>query len=196
MARLFLGIPLSQQIYQELLPIYQMHVGTLGLRWVVPENYHLTVYFMGEVNEVSLGNFQMAFEKGFAAYGPFTLTFESYYLAPKAQEVRMLWARWKKHPQFTRLVQRADYLYTQLAPNYSHRKNPTPHITLGRFKQSKARKDILLPGFPSLSKLEVKELILWQSFRNVEEKVEYREISRIPLLKEGLGSSEYGSENR
>ncbi len=196
MARLFLGIPLSQQTFQELLPIYQTYKGSLGLRWVVPDNYHITVYFMGEVIEESLDNFQTAFVRGFSAYSAFSLTFDSFYLAPRAQEVRMLWVRWKKHPQYTRLVQRADFLYTQLAPSYSHRKNPTPHITIGRFNRIKAREEISLPDFPRLSKLDVKELVLWQSVRNREGEVQYHEISRIPLLKEGQGSSEFGSENR
>ena len=56
MIRLFVGIPISADIK---LRLSMMSAGLPGARWVNEENYHLTLRFIGEVDEGLAGDIDL-----------------------------------------------------------------------------------------------------------------------------------------
>lgn len=184
MARLFLGISLSDQSRQEIASTYEANKELKGVRWVPHSNYHITIYYMGEVVDEMLENVQQALKNGFIGYSAFQLNFKSYEFAPKGEPPRMLWGRWKQHPTFIQLVNRAHFLYTQLNPGYAYRKRPIPHTTICRFGKELGTSEFRLEGLEKPVGIEVMEMVLWESCRGEEGEVVYVELMRIPLIKE------------
>ncbi len=157
--RLFLGIPLDRATRQVLT---QTHgIQTPGLRWIPPENLHLTLYFFGAVPIEMTDNLYALLDLALAEGEGFTLTFDRYVLAPKPRSPRMIWARYHKHEAFRALVQQLHALYQQIDPSIQMRKSPIPHVTLARLREWDGSGWPL--GIPAPPPLPVKHVVLWQS---------------------------------
>ena len=186
MARLFVGIPIPEPQRKTLSVVGEINEEVKGVRWVPVVNYHLTLYFLGEVEEEMLDNLFEVIRNGYKKVTPFTLSFDRFEFAPKGEVPRMLWGKWRQHSLFIRLVERTHYLYTQLNPTYSYRKRPVPHVTLARFGKEVDIQDFSFEGVRNPVDIEVGELVLWRSLRQKEASPRYEELIRVSLAKEDL----------
>jgi 2'-5' RNA ligase len=160
--RLFLGITAPEALL-EALPALREEVGNPpGLRWVPEENLHLTVLFLGNVAEEMLPNLQTMIGQALTEFCPFSLTFDRFCFAPKSHRPRMIWARYRKQPDFRQLVNRMTDLYDQIKPGQQQRKSPIPHVTLARLRDFRPSPEHHV--FPrGRHEFEVKSLVLWAS---------------------------------
>ena len=62
------------------------------VRWVRPENVHLTLKFLGDVPEDDLGHIAEALEQLRLRYGPFEAELSGFGAFPSARRARILWA--------------------------------------------------------------------------------------------------------
>jgi 2'-5' RNA ligase len=158
--RLFIAIELPADAKNEL---GRLRVDIPGARWVPSDQIHLTLAFLGEVDEAALerltgqlARIQMTeFRVRFARTGCF----------PDHQRPRVLWVGLEPEPRLNTLAARVRDAV--LACGIPQEERPfSPHITLARIKlPSPGSCDAFLdrdtrPGLPPL---HVREFILFQS---------------------------------
>ncbi|MEE8392721.1 MAG: RNA 2',3'-cyclic phosphodiesterase [Rhodospirillales bacterium] len=132
--RLFVGVPLPQSVRDKL---SGLNAGLAGARWVDGENLHITLGFIGNVdNQQALDiddalsdiRFQ-SFELGLAGLG----CFES------RRKVRALWAGVGESEPLKRLKAKVDKALDGLGIDFERRKFK-PHVTMARFRNVPAKK--------------------------------------------------------
>ena len=185
MPRLFLGIPIPEPHCQQISRFVNEIPHQAGIRWVKPENYHVTLAFFGEVPAEMIHNLKEVLRVGLVNRSEFVLEFYTYSLAPSNQEPRMIWVRWKKNPNFQELSKKVNSFYKQLSSTHSFRKSPMPHITLARLKSGVDWKALSLQKGEALPILKVRKLVLWET-RKHEDTVSYHPLIEIPLIRAGL----------
>lgn len=186
MARLFIGIPLPDSTKKEIARVKESNKEIKGVRWVPPSNYHITIYYFGEVEEEMRENLLEVIRNGFMEFTAFRLAFDRFEWAPKGETPRMLWGRWEQHSVFLQLVKRTHFLYTQLDSTYSYRKRPIPHVTIARFGKNIHTQNFSLTGAKEPEELYVKEIVLWESLYEEEGNTRYEEMCRVSLAREDL----------
>jgi 2'-5' RNA ligase len=102
-----------------------------GLRPLPAENLHVTVHFLGGVEEEAAAGLPQALATAVAGQEPFTLQLAELVAMPKRRP-RMLWAALKPDDRFTAL---AAAVAEEVAPSVPAARPPRParpHITLAR----------------------------------------------------------------
>jgi 2'-5' RNA ligase len=126
--RLFLGLTLPKDIRAGLAGLCS---GVPGARWVPPENLHLTLRFIGDVEEETAREVTAYISR--IRHAPFDLTCKGVGCFGSRHKIRSLWVGVKPSSPLMVLQKKIETLLQRagLAPE---RRNFTPHITLARFK--------------------------------------------------------------
>lgn len=192
--RTFLAIPLPdeiraslQRLREELEPISH------DLRWVDPALYHLTLAFLGDVENSRLDSIASAASEAALEFGPLPLRLEGVGAFPNPSKLRVLWAGLGgsgigdlKALQKA-LVQALDRVGQRPDDDRFH-----PHITLARSRYRPRGGRTSRAGTPNLSRLieqyqgwsggsfEAKAIISFESILRPEGP-QYQELARINL---------------
>ena len=104
------------------------------VRWTKPENVHLTLKFLGDIQEEVLGNLCAALEEVCTKHTPFHVELARLGAFPSAWRARILWVG--GGAGFDRLRVLAADLDDAFAPlGFEREERPyTPHLTLGRVR--------------------------------------------------------------
>jgi RNA 2',3'-cyclic 3'-phosphodiesterase len=130
--RLFVAIELPNETkvllrrLQETLP---------GARWVPIEQLHLTLRFIGEVDEETLTAIQAALSR--VASEPFTIALQQIGHFPPHRQPRVLWVGLSAGEQLNRLQQQVEATL-QTAGVAPDDRPFSPHITLARLRETPA----------------------------------------------------------
>ena len=132
MIRLFVAIPFPPALRRRLAT---MCGGIPGARWTDEDNFHLTLRFIGEVDE---GTGRDVAE----ALGPvrgerFDLSLGGIDQFGKGEKARVLWIGVDKNPALVRLRERVESALVRLGLTPEGRKF-TPHVTLARLNGAPA----------------------------------------------------------
>jgi 2'-5' RNA ligase len=130
MIRLFVGIPLPGNVRQQL---NSFASGLQGAHWISPENMHLTLRFIGEVDEVEAGHINDALAAIHCA--GFEVSLSGIEAFGRGHMVHTIWAAVSAGPALNHLqgkVERAIVL-SGLQPE---RRKFTPHVTLAQVRKS------------------------------------------------------------
>lgn len=130
--RYFLAIPLPEEIKQKLHQINTSLSRFKGLRFVNPDNMHLTLLFLGENN---IGEKITSLKK--IKFEPFKLKIKGLSLFPEEGKIRLVWIDLKKSKELSDLQRQVSSLFNIY-------KEYKPHITLARVKrlEKKEREEI------------------------------------------------------
>lgn len=109
----------------------QRAVPDRALRWVAPENYHITLLFLGEQDESRVPTILQAMESARAGIEPFEIALAGVGVFPNWNRPNVLWAGVSEGEK--PLSQIANALQRTLLPN-APGKPFHPHITLARIK--------------------------------------------------------------
>jgi 2'-5' RNA ligase len=178
--RLFLGFApalAERHIYgvcQRLTPADE-----LPLKWVPAENWHVTVAFLGEVDERALARLDAAVEPVTAMFRPFSLALSGLDWFPSTLKPRLLTLKVETSDALLSLQRevvgalRREGFHTE---NRAYR----PHLTLARLKG--ARRRFNPPALPPVATIEfqAEELVLFQSITGGQASV-YRPLQRFEL---------------
>lgn len=149
MKRLFLAVPLSPEFEKSLKDLRNIYGKIPYLRWLPEKNLHITVLFLGEVEENSLGRLSNNLEKVVQDLPSFVLKFKKIDYAPPGKLARMVWAYFESNDAYIKLVDVCTSLIRQTIPSLklddkykskNNIENIKPHITLARF-----RKEVMPP---------------------------------------------------
>ncbi|MFQ5773698.1 MAG: RNA 2',3'-cyclic phosphodiesterase [Kiloniellaceae bacterium] len=125
--RLFVAIPLPEDLRARLA---RLEEGLPGARWVAPENLHLTLRFIGEVDGRQAGDIDAALSQVRAER--FAVTLAGVDRFGSGGKARTLWVGVEANPDLVRLHAKIEQALQRagLAPE---RRKFKPHVTLARF---------------------------------------------------------------
>ncbi len=147
--RLFIAIELDDKVKQALDILQERLKRELpGLRWVKPNNIHLTLKFLGYTEEDKLPRLKEIVSKAAEETQSFTVTFSGLGAFPNTRNPRIIWVGVKEMSgALQTIVERLEKQVTALGLE-AEKRSYKPHLTLGRVKERVGRKnftDILAP---------------------------------------------------
>lgn len=154
--RYFLAIPLPEDIKQKLHEINSKLQEFKGLRFVSPDNMHLTLLFLGDN-----GAKQKIEELKKIKFEPFTLKINKITIHPDNKKMRLIWAELEESKELIALQKKITQLF-EIKQEYK------PHITLARIKTTKYfKKEELIKKINEINtprtKINVKNYKLYSS---------------------------------
>src|SRR5258708_7096553 len=92
MTRTFLALPLDDRSRSAAGRLVEkLKVRTQGLRWTAPDNLHLTLAFLGDVETVKLASLTADVKTAVSEQGPFDLTWGGLGCFPTPSRPRIVW---------------------------------------------------------------------------------------------------------
>lgn len=188
--RLFIAAPLPEA-YKAIILRFQ-NQQKANFRWVTPENWHLTLLFLGDFPENHLHGLQKCLTDFFASCEPATLKPKTFMLAPNPNKARMVWLRFHETTAYDQLCKG---LYKTLQDWYAERSIPfnlklhkqqIPHVTLARFQTLNARKRLFLNNktlAENLPDMHIHQALLYESLLKPEGAV-YHKLAGFDLAGE------------
>ena len=136
--RVFVAVALGNELKGELRAVQQklQDLTTVRVvRWVAPENIHLTLKFLGEVDATRQADLTAALQESASTFGPFTLTVRGLGCFPNARRPNVIWAGLDGQvPLAIELARRVEDAYHALG--FARDSRPfSPHLTLGRIRR-------------------------------------------------------------
>ncbi len=146
MARLrtFIAIDVDRTIRDRCLAL-QESLARSGaeLKWVEAENIHLTLLFLGEVEDRTLAALCRAVDEGCATHRPFSMSVESVGCFPNPRRPRIVWVGvGAGADEVTALHDALEPPLLELGCYRREQRAYSPHITLGRIKGEAATDDL------------------------------------------------------
>lgn len=171
--RAFVAIILPEFMLRSLheqIDLVREYVPAGTIRWVRPENIHLTLKFLGKVSPDHLNEIKDSAEQVAARYSPFSFDVSNFGCFPNFRRPRTLWIG-VQDPSLT-----LSNLHSELEDAFEELSFPKegrafhPHLTLGRVKRH-VRGEVarlLSEGLEevkigNLGQVEVKDICLMQS---------------------------------
>jgi 2'-5' RNA ligase len=134
--RTFIGLDLGKPIRDRLVVLQEkLAAGASEVKWVEPDNLHVTLLFLGEVDQRAVIDVCRAAEQAAAAIAAFPLTVAGVGCFPNARRPRILWAGVSAGAAET--IALHDALEAPLLELGCYRREErkfTPHVTLGRIR--------------------------------------------------------------
>ncbi|PZW50368.1 2'-5' RNA ligase [Humitalea rosea] len=126
MFRLFVALSLPAVLRSQLAAL---HAGIPGARWVPPENYHLTLRFIGEIEGWQAEEVDLALA-GIRSRG-FDLTLRGIGLYEKAGRIQAMWVGVERSDALSHLQSKIETAL-QRSGMPPERKRFAPHVTIAR----------------------------------------------------------------
>jgi len=127
--RLFVALDLPAPVKHAMAPLAS---GLGDVRWVPPEQQHLTLRFLGEIDERHLD--EIAEALSLIPGAPFELRLKGIGHFPPRGPMKVLWVGVERHPELSQLKKRIDRVLRQTGLPPDERKFQ-PHVTIGRLKR-------------------------------------------------------------
>ena len=138
MLRLFVALQLPLEIRARLTGLMG---GVNGARWQTDQQLHLTLRFIGEVDETRAEDIDSALRA--VSFTPFEVSLQGAGLFGDMRKPRMLWAGVGPEAPLAHLAQKIETAMVRIGLPAEQRKF-TPHITLARFRGAAGRVDRFL----------------------------------------------------
>ncbi len=162
--RLFIAIPISEEIrenigkfQEELKSVYNKKV-----RWVVPENIHLTLKFLGEVDPDKIKIIYGIMLESIRDINKFSIEIKGAGVFPDKTRPRVLWVGCIDTSGYISSIKNNLDKGLKSLKFKKEKRKLVPHLTIGRVRNFKGRLDVL-PEEVELGKLEVCRIQLIES---------------------------------
>jgi 2'-5' RNA ligase len=151
--RTFIAIPLPEET-RNFLSNIQNQLKSCGadVKWVQPQNIHLTLKFLGEINEGQLNKINVILEEVAKKMHPFTVSIDSIGAFPRINSPRVIWAGIQQGDSEVKII--ANELEERIAEIGIPKEEKTfsSHITIGR-RRSGLKMDKLIDGLQKIASL-------------------------------------------
>ncbi|MFL5244358.1 MAG: RNA 2',3'-cyclic phosphodiesterase [Gemmataceae bacterium] len=167
--RTFIAVGLDDALRDRAIGLQEKLAATgAQVKWVEPENLHVTLLFLGEVGERDLVDVCRAVTEACSRQSRFSLSLEGVGCFPNARRPRVIWAGIGEGGQ--ELCDLHDSLEQPLLELGCYRREErhfTPHITLGRVK-NEGTNDELVKSLEKLHKwkggvMQAREVLVMSS---------------------------------
>jgi len=182
MRRLFLGLALPAPVAAR---ITGLASGLPGARWIAPENMHITVRFIGDIDEARAEDLDGAL--GLVDAPGFEVSLGDLGAFSRGKRTTSVWVGVEKNPALEFLYERVESLVVREGLPPEGRKF-SPHVTIARFSRSSAPRQAAVAryleahaGFRT-EPFPIDALVLFQSHLG-SGGAHYETVSRYPLRK-------------
>lgn len=153
--RTFVAVLLDEELRSRISDVQQRAMELApGVKWVPPENFHVTLKFLGDVRRDKLSNVQTAIDEVVAALPAFDLSIRGMGVFPTPRRPRVIWVGVEEGSE--QLIGLAKVVEDRLV-KAGFEKDVKPfrsHITIGRVKEGKP-----VPGLTEgLDEIDTSEL--------------------------------------
>ncbi len=133
--RSFIAVELPGEVKQALAGLQAKLKGNgRQVKWVEPENLHLTLQFLGNIDAGTVKDITAAITQGAIGTHPFTLEVGGLGMFPGAERVQTIWVGLSGEMEKLIGLQRAIGANLQKLGFEPEKRPFTPHLTLGRVK--------------------------------------------------------------
>jgi 2'-5' RNA ligase len=183
--RIFVAIVIPQSVRRALLRIVEPKMKEFPfLKWVEPENWHITLRFLGETDEPMVEKVKRSLKNGVSSYRPFEVEFGEFGTFPPRGKLRVFWLGLRRGGE--EMIKLAGIIEEKMVSLGFPREERgfTPHMTLARARRGERRqvslediglKETKLPPF------WVREVVLMESKLRPEGPI-YREVESFKLV--------------
>lgn len=133
--RAFVAIPLPKEVKEYLSDIIsdlKLTFPEKSVKWVQPENIHLTLKFLGNISKSTL-HFLLEKMKTGDRFSPFNLTIEKIGAFPSIYKPQVIWVGSSNHIAISELAQFVEKS-TSMVKNENDSKSFSPHLTIARLR--------------------------------------------------------------
>jgi 2'-5' RNA ligase len=111
------------------------------VRWVAPQNVHLTLKFLGDVSSTTLEHLAEALKREAALHRTFSMSVGGLGAFPTPRRVRVIWVGLEAPPALETLRRGVETAAAQLGYAPEER-SFSPHLTIGRVGQTVSASDL------------------------------------------------------
>ncbi|WP_311170292.1 RNA 2',3'-cyclic phosphodiesterase [Halobellus ordinarius] len=185
--RLFVSIDLPEQLAEAVADAQERFADAAGLRFVDPEQAHLTLFFLGDTDPERVDEIESALERAVeaAAVDPFELAVGGFGVFPSLDYISVLWAGVREDrgaAETTRLAEAVEDELTALGFEADDHEF-TPHVTIARMDDARGKdlvQEVVRETDPDLGSFAVDAIRLKKStLRN--DGPEYETVATIEL---------------
>lgn len=165
--RSFIAIDSTPEVKEEIAKLQEiLRVTNAEVRWESREKFHITLKFLGNVEEATLDSMASQLETELAAFSPFGLIYQGVGCFPNLHRPRVIWVGAQNEDStLGRVYQKIEQITSSFGFPREERQFHS-HITLGRVKGSRNIKalvsEIEVARFP-VQQSAINEIILMKS---------------------------------
>ena len=132
--RIFIAVNLPKEVIKQLVN-YQSKWPELPIKWIRPENLHITLIFLGDVNDSELVEICNTSKEIVEQHYSFGINLNQIcYGPPKKMPPRMVWVKGEKSQQLSDLKKDLESALLEKVNFHQENRAFSPHITLGRIR--------------------------------------------------------------
>ncbi len=141
--RSFIAIELSETVKSALAELQKELKGSRAdIRWIKPENIHLTLKFLGNVDEKITVETERIIKEICKKHNMFTLEVKGISTFPGMKSPRVLWIGINSNDVLTKIQKDIEDGTASLGIERENRRF-TPHLTLGRFRSAMGKENLI-----------------------------------------------------
>jgi 2'-5' RNA ligase len=141
------------------------------IKWVAPENTHLTLKFFGPIDDKRIENIKKALKSTLENSSKLKISFNKLRLFGSRYQPRVLWLGMENSESIVNLESQIRNALVEIAIPYD-RQNFVPHLTIARIKQLKSKKyfQSVIDKYSEFDSgiIEVDRIFLYQSILRPE----------------------------
>ncbi|MFQ5907007.1 MAG: RNA 2',3'-cyclic phosphodiesterase [bacterium] len=151
MVRTFIAVQISDTVRENLANlIADLRSACADVRWVSPENLHLTLKFLGDLEEKRIDEVAQAVSRACRGFAPFAMSLQALGAFPSPKGPRVVWVGVVKGKDD--LISLNESIETELEQMgfEKEKRKYSPHLTIGRLRREGRPvdlADILSVGF-------------------------------------------------
>lgn len=175
MVRLFLAVPLPNQVKKQIEPEIKRVKGSLSdwnVNWVAPENLHITLVFFGWVNEEQVETIKAGTLAAVSGFSPFEIT-----TGKLSLEGRPLWLEIEQGKEKFKSITETLFKKLTIKGSLEEERGFHAHLTLGRVKQ---RGKSVMPVVRDSYAWKAKRAVLYESTYKGGKRI-YTETTSFPF---------------
>jgi 2'-5' RNA ligase len=170
MKRLFFALNATVPLEKSFAPfLKKIRIGAdqreVSVRWTPPENYHITVTFLGETPDENIPELKKTLEQVCTQFASFDLKIEDISGFSNEHDARVIYLGVQNKRYLNEFKQALDQALEQNnLLTHVDKRGFVPHLTIGRLRNPKSIKDLISPlKRKSFGKLKVTEIVLYES---------------------------------
>lgn len=140
--RLFIAVDLDEKTRESISGLMNGFAGSgFDVKWVEPVNIHLTLKFLGEVDEGRIMDVERSISDAVKDVKAFRMSVSDVGYFGSPVHVKVIWVGVKQGRQ--ELIMLSRVLERELSHIRKEEHEPSPHITIGRVRSGRNREELL-----------------------------------------------------
>jgi RNA 2',3'-cyclic 3'-phosphodiesterase len=169
MLRLFVAFPITNEFLNAIHQLEKNSHVPSNVKWTREGNHHITLFFIGSVDEKELDYIDQSLTEIFKKQKSFQLEYFCNEVKNKKGKAVMIWSRFKDSEEFSQIHSNLSEKLLHLANDKAEKINVIPHCTLARIKPPVSREEITIGDLQLREKIQnIPKAELWKSYQGTE----------------------------